>query len=158
MDALDQQQAASAVAKRLGSHRRLTRGTSDVPWDTKVRKRIQASMIVNRLTNHIKGLVELSTTQVRAAEILLRKVLPDLATVELQAGDGGPILIVTGIMRPDEPKPMIEQDKSANVIDVTPAKADTSSAILPSQAIDKPSKLELEQSSTHKSTHDDEAK
>ena len=49
------------------------------------RDKIKASMIVNRLQDHIVGTVELSTSQVRAAEVLLRKVCPDLQAVEMKA-------------------------------------------------------------------------
>jgi chemotaxis protein CheY-P-specific phosphatase CheC len=47
-----------------------------------VREKIQASQIINRLSGHLNGEVELSTTQVRAAEILLKKTLPDLSSVD----------------------------------------------------------------------------
>lgn len=47
-----------------------------------VRKKIQASQLVNRLTNHALGEIEMSPTQVRAAEVLLRKTLPDLSQVQ----------------------------------------------------------------------------
>lgn len=47
------------------------------------RKRIKTSMIVNRLHDHIVGKVEMSATQVRSAEILLKKTLPDLATIDI---------------------------------------------------------------------------
>ncbi len=47
-----------------------------------VRQRIQASQIMNRLQDHILGLVELSPTQIRAAEILLRKTVPDLTAIQ----------------------------------------------------------------------------
>jgi len=43
-------------------------------------------MLMNRLRDHVVGKVELSQTQVRAAEILLRKALPDLAAIE-HSGD-----------------------------------------------------------------------
>lgn len=46
------------------------------------RTRIQASMLVNRLSDHAEGKIEMSATQIKAAEILLRKVAPDLASVE----------------------------------------------------------------------------
>lgn len=46
------------------------------------REKIRASMLLNRLRDHVLGKCELSATQVRAAEVLLRKVLPDLAAVE----------------------------------------------------------------------------
>ena len=39
-------------------------------------------MLVNRLSDHVVGKVELSATQVRAVEILLRKTLPDLSQTE----------------------------------------------------------------------------
>lgn len=50
------------------------------------REKIKASMLVNRLSDHVEGKLELSPTQIRAAEILLRKVAPDLASIE-QTGE-----------------------------------------------------------------------
>lgn len=47
-----------------------------------VRERIRVSMLRHRLENHVLGRIEMSPTQVRAAEILLRKCLPDLNAVE----------------------------------------------------------------------------
>jgi hypothetical protein len=38
-------------------------------------------MIINRLVNHLDGKVELSTSQVRAAEIILKKIVPDLQAI-----------------------------------------------------------------------------
>lgn len=49
--------------------------------DYKTRQKIQTTQIVNRLTKHIHGEIELSNTQIRAAEILLRKSLPDLTSI-----------------------------------------------------------------------------
>ena len=46
-----------------------------------VRQRIQTSQIVNRLTDHVNGAVELTATQVTAALGLLRKSLPDLTAI-----------------------------------------------------------------------------
>lgn len=48
-----------------------------------VRLKIQASQIINRLQAHLSGEVELSATQLRAAEILLKKSVPDLSAIEL---------------------------------------------------------------------------
>ena len=45
------------------------------------REKIRVSMLLNRLMNHALGKVKMSSTQIRAAEIALRKALPDLATV-----------------------------------------------------------------------------
>jgi hypothetical protein len=39
-------------------------------------------MLINRLISHALGEVEMTQTQVRAVEILLRKTLPDLSAVE----------------------------------------------------------------------------
>ena len=53
--------------------------------DMKTRERIQTSQIINRLTDHIHNKIELSSTQIRAAEILLKKTLPDLSSIEMVA-------------------------------------------------------------------------
>ena len=62
-----------------------------------VRSKIQASQLVNRLSNHVFGKVELSATQVRAAEVLLRKCVPDLSNVELTGKDGVAIVPVVNV-------------------------------------------------------------
>lgn len=49
----------------------------------KTREKIQATQIVNRLQEHFNGKVELSNTQVKAASILLAKVLPDLSASDV---------------------------------------------------------------------------
>lgn len=46
------------------------------------RERIQTSMLINRLNDHIFKKVQLLPTQLKAIEILLRKVAPDLAQIE----------------------------------------------------------------------------
>lgn len=43
------------------------------------REKIRTTQIVNRLTNHVLGKVDMSSTQVTAALGLLRKAIPDLA-------------------------------------------------------------------------------
>lgn len=62
-----------------------------------VRKKIQASQIVNRLMGHINGEHELSATQVNAANILLRKTLPDLSAVVLSGDEDNPVSVVTRV-------------------------------------------------------------
>lgn len=52
--------------------------------------RIQASNLVKRLHDHAMGEAEMSPTQIKAADILLRKVAPDLARQEVTGPDGGP--------------------------------------------------------------------
>jgi hypothetical protein len=53
--------------------------TKRIVHDENTRKKIQTSQIINRLTKHILGTIDLTTSQVRAAEILLNKTLPNLA-------------------------------------------------------------------------------
>lgn len=48
----------------------------------KVRERMRTTMLVRRLTKHVLGKVEMSTTQVTAALGLLKKTLPDLSAME----------------------------------------------------------------------------
>jgi len=50
--------------------------------DDFTRERIRTSQIVNRLSDHIFGKVDMSKTQVAAALGLLRKTLPDLSHTE----------------------------------------------------------------------------
>ena len=45
------------------------------------REKIRTSMLINRLQNHVVGRIEMTATQLRAAEILLKKNLPDLQAV-----------------------------------------------------------------------------
>ena len=47
-----------------------------------VRKRIRIAHIVRALQRHIFGDSEMSATQVRAAEVLLRKALPDQSAMQ----------------------------------------------------------------------------
>ena len=54
--------------------------------DESTRAAIQVRQIVNRLQKHIDGAVEMSTTQIRAAEILLKKTLPDLSQATMDVG------------------------------------------------------------------------
>lgn len=56
-----------------------------------VRSKIQASQLINRLHGCAMGTVEMSPTQVKSAEILLKKSVPDLSSMELTGSDGGPI-------------------------------------------------------------------
>jgi hypothetical protein len=53
------------------------------PHQEDVRKKIQASLLINRLEDCVSGKVELSSTQVTAALGLLKKTLPDLSSVEM---------------------------------------------------------------------------
>ena len=56
-----------------------------------VRSKIQASQLINKLTDHALRGTELGATQIRAIEILLKKSLPDLSSIEISGEGGGPI-------------------------------------------------------------------
>lgn len=55
------------------------------------RERIKTGMLVNRLTLFVEGKVELSKNQVAAALGLLKKVIPDLQSVEMTGDESKPI-------------------------------------------------------------------
>jgi hypothetical protein len=61
-----------------------------IKHDENTRMKIQAAQLINRLTDHANGKVELSATQVRAIEVLLRKTLPDLSDVRMEV-DAQPV-------------------------------------------------------------------
>lgn len=54
------------------------------PWTPdKVRQRIQVGTIIDKLHKHLNGDNQMSQTQLKAAEILLRKSLPDLSNTQI---------------------------------------------------------------------------
>ena len=57
--------------------------------DAKTRLKIKTSQIVNRLMAHINDECDMKPTQIRAAEILLGKTLPDMQSIT--GSDGGPL-------------------------------------------------------------------
>lgn len=68
-----------------------------------VRSQIQTSQLINRLTDHAFGKIELSNSQVRSIEVLLRKSIPDLQAISLEgSGENGEHLhkIVREFVRP----------------------------------------------------------
>jgi hypothetical protein len=57
-----------------------------------IRAKIQASQLVNVLQNHALGLSEeLSPTRMKAIEILLRKSLSDLSSIQLSGNADAPV-------------------------------------------------------------------
>lgn len=61
-----------------------------------VRSKIQASQLINVLQNHaLKGTKDFDPTRMKAIEILLKKSLPDLQSIELTGEGGGPIVVTT---------------------------------------------------------------
>lgn len=51
--------------------------------DQKTREKIRTTQLIKRLTDHALGEVEMTTSQVTAASVLIRKTLPDLQATEL---------------------------------------------------------------------------
>lgn len=57
-----------------------------------IRAKIQASQLINVLQAHaLSGEGDISVTRMKAIEILLRKSVPDLASVTISGEDGGPV-------------------------------------------------------------------
>ena len=75
------------------------------------RARIQTTQILKRLISHAMGEIELSSTQVRAAEILLRKTIPDLSAVEY-TGE----VVHSYVARTPEPTADAEEWASAHAV------------------------------------------
>ena len=53
--------------------------------------KIQASHIVNRFVKHFNGELELTQSQIKVGEILLKKTVPDLARQEIIGDDQKPV-------------------------------------------------------------------
>jgi hypothetical protein len=49
------------------------------------RERIRSGMIIDRFQKHFMGELDLTPTQIKVGEILLRKVIPDLTHTDLSA-------------------------------------------------------------------------
>ena len=62
-----------------------------------VRAKIQTSQLLNRLENHALGTLDLSATQIKAIEVLIRKTLPDLSAVEMSGDADNPLEVYTRI-------------------------------------------------------------
>lgn len=58
------------------------------------RAKIQNSNILNALIEHVEGTREMSATQVTAGLGLLKKCLPDLASVEMSGNPDAPMKLV----------------------------------------------------------------
>ena len=64
-----------------------------------VRKKIQASQLINVLQNHaLSGDGELAPTRLKAIEILLRKSVADLSAITISGDSENPIETVTRVV------------------------------------------------------------
>jgi hypothetical protein len=64
-----------------------------------VRKKIQASQLLNRLQDHIFNSLKMEASQIKAIEILLRKCLPDLSNVQVSGDENNPLNVISRIER-----------------------------------------------------------
>lgn len=65
-----------------------------------VRRKIQASQLINRLTSHaLSDAPIMDASQVNAAKALLGKVIPDMKAVELSGDDENPVRVHHKIVR-----------------------------------------------------------
>ena len=64
----------------------------------KVRDRIKVGVLIQRLTDHMLGKLDLTQTQIRAAEILLKKSVPDLQSIDATVkGDSAHPVAITEV-------------------------------------------------------------
>lgn len=68
--------------------------TVKIRHDEETRAKIQTSQLINRLQQHVFGDVEISATQMKAIELLLRKTLPDLSAIQVAGDDENPVKYV----------------------------------------------------------------
>ena len=55
------------------------------------KEKIRAGVILNRLLSHVNGELDMSASQIKAADILLKKIVPDLARTELVGDEDSPL-------------------------------------------------------------------
>ena len=70
----------------------------------KLRSGIRAAEIINKLHAHILDGAKMTNTAVRASEILLRKVSPDMVATALSVQDSAKLPLLTIIRRDQPPK------------------------------------------------------
>lgn len=70
-------------------------------------------MLRHRLENHVLGRVDMTPTQLKAAEILLRKSLPDLSSVQLSGDAENPVAIQEIAIRAVDDRPSEESEGNA---------------------------------------------
>lgn len=72
--------------------------------DLRTRDKIRTSQLINRLMANAMGEVEMTPSQVRSAEVLLKKTLPDLANLTLSGDEDNPVrtMLVTGVPRAND--------------------------------------------------------
>ena len=93
--------------------------TRKIRHDENTRDKIRVSQIINRLQNHIDGKIDLTTSQVSAANTLLRKCLPDLASTDLTVKGQLEQSIISMVADLDKPVPSTTSDSDMPGPDTT---------------------------------------
>ena len=62
--------------------------------DDSHRTKIQNSKILSRLISHVEGTADMSQTQVTAGVALLRKIMPDLSSIDMTANITGQLQVI----------------------------------------------------------------
>jgi len=61
--------------------------------DTKTKRLIQASQLLNRLNSFANGEIELTSAQVNAAKVVIGKSIPDLKAIEHSSDSDAPLQV-----------------------------------------------------------------
>lgn len=59
-----------------------------------IRKKIQASVIIDRFHKHFMGKLDMTPTQIKTGEALLDRSVPKLAQIQHTGADGEPLSII----------------------------------------------------------------
>jgi hypothetical protein len=65
------------------------------------RTKIQTTQLINRLSNHVFGTVDLSPSQVTAGLGLLKKTLPDLTQAQISGPNGSDLVFTVKLVKAD---------------------------------------------------------
>lgn len=64
-----------------------------ISHDEKTREKIKISQLINRLQDHALKGTEMEQSRIKAIEILLRKSLPDLSSIQLTGDQNNPVAV-----------------------------------------------------------------
>lgn len=60
------------------------------------KEKIRAGVLLDRLSKHANGELDMTGSQIKAAEILLKKVVPDVARTEVAGDPEAPLELKVG--------------------------------------------------------------
>lgn len=84
--------------------------TVKIRHDEETRSKIRTSQLLNRLNDHVFNGTEVSPTQMKAIEVLLRKTLPDLSSVEISGDPESPVNILISRIELVAPQLLIDDN------------------------------------------------